>query len=31
MPVAADGVDGVGFFADKVTLGLMAMRSVRLG
>ncbi len=26
-----DGADGVAFFADKVTLGSMAMRSVRIG
>jgi aromatic ring-opening dioxygenase catalytic subunit (LigB family) len=28
---AQDKTDGVGFFADKVTLGSMSMRSVRLG
>lgn len=28
---AQDKADGVGFFADKVTLGSMSMRSVRLG
>jgi 4,5-DOPA dioxygenase extradiol len=26
-----DESDGVGFFADKVTLGSMSMRSVRIG